>query len=140
MDTYQKVQKGIAALMTGVTEADKIISQIGYKPADKIQELIDGLYSFSTFKERDRVELNKTPVINEKTSWGWIGDKHFLVEGAKATVHGVEWRAKEQTFGYLIQFDQDSWIDPITKQLVYREEHEKHLFFFGEGSLREARE
>ena len=80
------------------------------------------------FVPGQRVTLNYTPTINEKTSWGWIGSKHFLVEGALATI-------KEARFGSSgwsvdVEFDDDSWIHPTTKGRMYREPTERHLYRF----------
>ena len=83
------------------------------------------------FKVGDRVELAYTPVITETESWGWLGSKHFLIEGAKATVNDVDYRGG---FGYSVQFDGESWMDrdgvvhPITDRV--------HTYYFSEEKIR----
>ena len=57
----------------------------------------------------DRVMLVKTPVINEKESWGWLCAKHYLIQGAIATVHQREFYQGKFVFG--LYFDDETWID-----------------------------
>lgn len=40
----------------------------------------------------DVAELVKTPDINERDSWGWMGHRHILVEGRRGVVRTVSWR------------------------------------------------
>ena len=68
-----------------------------------IQTLIDrndALFLFAKFKVGDIVELTDTPVITDKVSWGWLGYKDILVEGAEAKVTEVDWYKGE--FRYML--------------------------------------
>jgi hypothetical protein len=85
------------------------------------------------FKLGDRVELAVTPVINERDSFGWLGSKHFLVEGAKATVADVDFRG--DSFGYSIIFDDESWKDRDGVVRPIEKKH-KHTYYFGEKKIR----
>ena len=83
---------------------------------------------FAPFKVGDRVKLAKTPTITEKESWGWMGCKHFLVKGAKATVEEVG--CGEGGFTFSMLFDDETWIHPHTGKKM---KHERpHHFMFGE--------
>jgi len=72
-------------------------------------ETANSIWKLAPFKVGDRVQLAKTPDINEKDSWGWMGAKHFLVAGSKATVHNREFYDARFVFG--LYFDNDSWFD-----------------------------
>lgn len=70
------------------------------------QILID---RFAPFKPGSRVKLKKTPEITAKDSPGWMGCRHFLVKGEKATVEEVG--CGEGGFYFHIIFDNETWID-----------------------------
>lgn len=76
---------------------------------EKLQAFKHFLETQGRFKEGDRVELAETPEITEKKSWGWLGSKHYLIEGAKATVMDVSYYKGE--FGYTLSIDDESWKD-----------------------------
>jgi len=86
------------------------------------EELRKGILSRSVAKLEDRVELIKTPDINEKDSWGWMGAKHFLKAGAKGFVKELSfWDGKIR---YGIIFDLDSYIfdgklNPVERKGIY---------------------
>lgn len=86
----------------------------------------------SQFKVGDRVELAITPIITEETAHGWLGSKHFLVEGARGTIHEVEYR---DGFGYSVEFDEESWKD---RDGVVHPTTNKHVYHFSEEKLRKA--
>jgi len=86
------------------------------------------------FKVGDHVELAETPVITERTAHGWLGSKHFLLEGAKATVSDVDCRSGE--FGYDIVFDDESWKESFTGVIHQTEAKHKHCYYFPEERLR----
>lgn len=58
---------------------------------EKMRYYAEALFERGPFKPGDRVRLLVTPEINEKTSWGWLGAKHFLVKGALGTVKHVDY-------------------------------------------------
>lgn len=66
------------------------------------------LFERSPIKKGARVRLTKTPDINEKDSWGWLGAKHFLVAGAMATVADVDFSKGKFSAGLV--FDDESWL------------------------------
>lgn len=90
---------------------------------------------FSPFKVGDRVELSYTPKIDPQNSWGWMGSKHFLLEGAQAVVEKVD--CGSSGFSYAVIFDDESWIDH-TGNVHARPEDEKHRFHFNETGLRKS--
>jgi hypothetical protein len=71
-------------------------------------ETLRGVVKTAPFAKGDRVELVRQPDINPVDSWGWMGSKHFLVVGAKATVAAVSLRSH----GWSVElvFDDESWI------------------------------
>lgn len=82
----------------------------------------NSVWDRSPFKEGDHVALTETPDINYETSWGWMGAKHFLVEGAVAIVNQVEFRKGQ--FWFYLTFDDETWIDHEgVKQLPTRKAH-----------------
>ena len=99
-----------------------------------IKRLLDyqrGLFTFAKFKTGDRVEIAVTPDINNKESWGWMGSKHFLIEGARGTVKSCDY---DDGFSYSIMFDDESWVhDGVVHPTP---DSDKHLYHFKESSLR----
>ncbi len=96
----------------------------------KLQEYATGLFDRAPFKAGDRVRLTVTPEINEKDSWGWMGSKHFLVKGAVATVHSVDFR--DGKFNALLYFDDETWKDDAG---VLRKKDRASLYHFWETKL-----
>ena len=96
----------------------------------RLQECAKALFERGPFKEGDRVRLTRTPEINENTSWGWIGSKHFLVAGALATVREVDFYDGRFVAG--LHFDDESWIS-FDGQV--HPAAEKALYYFDEGWL-----
>src|SRR5258708_7658 len=72
-------------------------------------ECANSLWQRAPFQVDDRVKLNTTPEISAEKSWGWMGAKHFLIEGALATVHHREFYDGQFVFG--LAFDDESWIN-----------------------------
>jgi hypothetical protein len=86
---------------------------------------------FAPFKVGDRVALSKTPKIDRETAWGWLGSKHFLVQGALGIVRTVDLHGDGKlSFG--VEFDDETWIDRDGHR---RPLDRKHHYCFGEGSL-----
>lgn len=73
----------------------------------RYQDMIAGAIAEAPCEQCDRVELVEDVIIGPAS--GWIGAKHFLVKGAKATVRAV----KLNQLGYRVGlvFDDDSRID-----------------------------
>ena len=104
---------------------------------NKINEYINVLFDrFAPFKVGDRVELIKTPIINEKESWGWLSSKHFLVKGALATVKDVDY--EDGKFIVDVIFDEESWIDDKGKKRKI-ENKDKHTYCISEKSIRRVK-
>lgn len=100
---------------------------------DNIYKLsLMNIFDLSKFKIGDRVQLTKTPKIDDTS--GWRGSKHFLIKGAKATVSDLYFR--KSSFYYLLCFDDDSYIDFNGK--VCKTDR-KSLFIFSENDLEEAK-
>jgi hypothetical protein len=96
-----------------------------------LQNHEDMFERFSPFKIGDRVELIKTPIINEKEGWGWLSFKHMLVKGAVGTVKESEFYSKK--FRFCIEFDEDTWHNTVLN--IYEKREPKGLFNFSEDFL-----
>ena len=83
---------------------------------ERIEECVNGLFSFSKFKVGDRVKMAATYPVNEKDSWGWLGIKHLLEAGSKATILKVDWYNKK--FVYLIEFDERTYWNTQEKKAL----------------------
>jgi hypothetical protein len=88
---------------------------------------------FAPFKIGDRVRLTRTPEITNDVCFGWIGHKHFLVEGSVGTVRDAG--CGSRGFWFLVALDEQSWIHYQTGQLNVVPENERGLFEFGEHDL-----
>lgn len=121
-DGLEKIQAGLNILSGG--PASYYIECVM-----KARELL--LTKYAPFKAGDRVELAVTPEITKHKSYGWIGSKHFLVEGAKATVLTVDIDRHDLTFG--VEFDEETWID---RDGVKRPVSRKHSYGFRAEALR----
>lgn len=58
----------------------------------KIAGYVEGLFSRAPWQPGDRARLVKTPDINAKDSWGWMGSRHILVEGREGTITSIDFR------------------------------------------------
>lgn len=88
---------------------------------------------YAPFKVGDRVKLAKTPDITPEHAPGWMSCRHFLVQGAIATVSDA--RCGEGGFRFDVMFDGETWLD---REGVERPISEKHTFTFREASLERA--
>lgn len=96
-------------------------------------ESANSIWSRSPFKVGDLVKLNKTPEITKDKSWGWLGAKHFLVEGALAEVKSRQFYDGKFIFG--LMFNDDSWID-YNGNIHYV--NERYIYSFSEDWLMPA--
>lgn len=114
-----------------VRDLEKAIpSEFGYKLSSVLSAYYEMFSRFCPFKAGDRVRLTKTPVIEEGS--GWHGSRHFLVEGAIATVRQCDWR--KGRFVFDLEFDDESWLDE--KGEIYRVPSDRRRSFsFGESWL-----
>jgi len=92
-------------------------------------ETAQGIWDLCPYKAGDRVILVKVPEISETKCWGWLYAKHFMVEGAKATVHSREFYRGQFQLG--LHFDDDSYLYNGNVRPV----KEKGLFFFPVDSV-----
>jgi hypothetical protein len=98
-----------------------------------LTRVLKGAVAIAPYAKGDRVELVATPEINMQDSWGWMASKHFLIEGAAATVHAIElW---DKGWSVSLKFDDDSWIDQAGKVNPIAEER-RSLYCFGARWIR----
>jgi hypothetical protein len=111
------------------------MSMLANGPLDYYLEELSACYEllitrFSPHKLGDTVTLKRTPRIDESHAWGWMGGKHFLIKGARATVAKVT--ASGDGFTYGLHFENETWKDregmehPRDKASLYLF-HEKEL-------------
>lgn len=131
-----QVQEQIKNFKKFIDIASELFGQSinGYNEALSILEESEYIFELSKFKENQIVKLNKTPIIDEKNSWGWIGFKHFLIEGATGVIKDI--RIHKGKFQYGIQFDNDSYLDYISKKEILTDK--KGTFYFSESYLSEV--
>jgi len=96
-------------------------------------DMLEGAVACAPFSKGDRVELNYTPEITASTASGWLGGKHYLVEGSKATIACVSFGS----FGWGVDliFDDESWIDS-NKVVRPIEAKDRHLYGFNARRVR----
>lgn len=119
-------------VINNVLELNKLLSDQNCKYGiEKLIEYADGLFSKAPFKEGDRVKLIKTPTITNDISWGWLGAKHFLIEGATARVINIDFNKGKFIAG--LYFDNETWLSSVDKseQKVDR----SGLYYFSEDYL-----
>lgn len=97
----------------------------------KLQEYANGLFERSPFQKGGRVRLTKTPEINSKVSWGWLGAKHFLVKGAQGTIKTIDYQDGKFRVGVL--FDNETWKSSLDNKTYPVKD--KSIFLFNEDSL-----
>lgn len=100
-----------------------------------LNSALESLEAMAPYKVGDRVELAKTPDLSN--SPGWAGAKHFLVEGAKATVQVVDHSTHGFTVG--LHFDDESWISdfgPDKGKIKPTPPEERHRYYFRTSSVR----
>ena len=128
----------VEQVVTNTLEFNRKTSNQELEYANKrIAEYIKGLFDHAKFKVGDRVKLNSAwthHVGNNGISSSWDSCKHFLIEGATATVKTVDFYPKG--FVYDIMFDVETWIDKWAKPPIEREVTDKHLFAFHEKFLK----
>lgn len=72
----------------------------------RAQDLLISRYA--PFKVGDRAVLTRTPEITREKSCGWMGSRHFLVEGRAGVISEVEiWDGK---FRFGFEPDNQTWI------------------------------
>lgn len=128
MGTAQEYAQEIQQLYDKVTELEKAIpSSFGYKLQTVIANYSSLFERFCPYQVGDKVKLTKTPVI-EKNS-GWYGSRHFLIEGAIATI--TERDYYQGKFTFFLVFDNETWIDSQGVERAVTENN-RHVFGFSE--------
>lgn len=79
---------------------------------------------FCPYKVGDKVQLIRTPVIEKGN--GWMGAKHFLVEGATAEVRQRDFR--DGKFFFYLVFDNESYLHYQTKEQLPVATHSLYTF------------
>jgi hypothetical protein len=90
------------------------------------------LTKYAPFKVDDRVVLTVAPKITDESAPGWLGCKHFLVEGARGIVKGSDVRT-DGTLRFNVMFDDESYIRQHDSVIVPIED--KHLYCLKEEDL-----
>ncbi len=76
----------------------------------RIQDCVEGLFTFAKFKIGQKVKMAATYPVNERDSWGWMAPyRHLFKSGSKATIRKVDWY--DGNFNYGIEFDSKTYID-----------------------------
>jgi len=122
-------------LETLAAALDTIHLALGAHPhlnaANNLRRDVMPIFDRFAFPIGAKVRLTKTPEISWSKSWGWMRAKHFLVEGAVATVTTVDlWEGK---FNYGLVFDDASYINEMTKEIVPLEGERRGIYIFGES-------
>lgn len=120
LDEFQTSAKKLEESARFFTHSD---FEFHLKLLQKAQEML--LTTYAPFKNGDRVELAKTPEISTTKSWGLMGSKHVLTEGATGTVVHLEVRMSGLFVAVLL--DYDTWID---YKGVEKERVDKHPYAF----------
>ena len=128
----------IKDLLISLSELDAVNIKLhgyctGYSDLRAVLEHSLTVFNLAKFKEGDRVKLTVTPEINDKTRWGWMGHKHYLVEGAIATVKEREFYNGQ--FTYSVTFDDESYLHYRTKEKIMTPPEERGIFMISESWL-----
>jgi hypothetical protein len=124
----ENVKRGVKLIQDGIGVLSAGPLEYYLRKLIECQELL--VTKYAPFKVGDRVILTKTPDINSKDSWGWMGSKHFLVKGAHGTVRSVD--VDGRGFSASVEFDDESWIAPDG---CINPIKDKHVFGFHEDYL-----
>lgn len=93
---------------TGTEALSKVVLPSEWE-LQRVQECVEGLFSFAKFKVGDKVKMAATYPVNAQDSWGWMSYRHLFKAGSKATILSVDWY--DMSFKYMIEFDSQTWID-----------------------------
>lgn len=128
MGTVSDYANELSDFYDKVRDLEKAIpGEFGYKLNSVLSSYNEMFSRFCPFKVGDRIRLTKTPVIEQGS--GWYGSRHFLVEGAIATVRNCDWHKGKFVFN--LEFDDESWVDSEGRIYPIAPER-RHMFSFGE--------
>jgi len=128
----KKIKDCIANIKSFKVMMSSLFGQIsGYSDIESALEELTYNFDNCLFQVGDRVKLCTTPVIDKYTHWGWLAHKHFMIEGAKATVQsrGIH----KGKFRYGVTFDEESYIHYETKQTTLVSLDKKSIFVVPES-------
>lgn len=119
-------EKDITDIIEGINTLERL-SQRNLQHWRYTLECANSIWQRCPYQIEQRVMLVKTPEISLEKSWGWLGAKHFLVEGAGATIKFREFYKGSFVFG--LHFDSDSWMDSSgTKHPIVPEKRGAYSF------------
>ena len=114
------------------SELDNLLSnEFGFKLSQVLESYTSLFGRFCPHKIGDRIQLKETLDIPEGS--GWYGSKHFLIEGAIATVRTCEYRNNSFCFGLV--FDDESYVDYRSGEIKPEPEDDKHLYYLSEEKI-----
>ena len=92
---------------------------------------------FCPFKVGDRIELASTPKIDKDTRWGWLGSKHYLIEGSPGVVVSRDYY--KGRFSFDIKMDLESWVQDWGEDRgKWKSVSDRHTYCFYEGTIRSS--
>lgn len=146
MTEYENQLKFVSDILGHLQDFNEIISNSRLHNTnhtlETISEYVEALFSYSKFKVGGRVQINADwepyfhAALDRSDRHGWRGGKHFLIEGAAATVKNIDYRSGR--FVYNLHFDDESYMDIVTKKAVPIKD--KALYCFQEKYLDEFKE
>jgi len=141
MKEIEKLQKQLEEIQELHKHINTFTTKYSKWHLDKLLSLAKFAMTLCPVQVGDRIELIKTPEISKEVSWGWLGAKHFLVEGAKGTVVDIDFSDYNSPhfYAYVI-FDDETWIDCSTKEFHELEPGREHLYNFATRWLRKIDE
>lgn len=90
-------------------------AHIGYCEVEKVLEEFLHVFKLAKYSLDQECILNRTPPINSRTNWGWIGHKHFLIQGSKCRV--IHRHFVNAKFVYGVEFHEETYIINNEKKL-----------------------
>lgn len=120
-------------LIGGLKEAGLEIRNL---KMDWIENCVESLFKLGAFQVEDRVILIRTPDFEK--SYGWAYSSHFLKEGAAGYVKDIEFF--EGKFSYLVEFDNESSVHYLTKEVKPTPLDKRHCFCFRASWLKKELE
>ena len=105
---YKVMSNAVQAYADLVLKLSGLLDREHMATLKHIQHYVDVLFERFPFNVGDKVVLIKTPEISDTVNPGWRGAKHFLVKGAIAHVHSVNFYKGRSRVE--LSFETESWI------------------------------
>lgn len=80
------------------------LHQIEYE-LGRLRQYRDALMDKCPYQPGMRVMLNRTPIITPQKSWGWMGYRDRLVQGAIGKVMGLDWNTDRKDWTLGVKFE-----------------------------------